>query len=113
MTGIKFKNWKSYVFAFLMSWIYFVIKIVSNRPAFTDEYGWMAYQPFNFFVIFCTLAIGNFLGLAKKTAEEQYYVSDKLLMCAVYSVKVTVAFSIVAIIYVYILGNKPSLLICL
>lgn len=113
MSGIKFNNWKSYIFAFLMSWIYFVIKIVSNRPAFTEEYGWMAYQPFNFFVIFCTLAIGNFLGLAKKAAEEKYDVSEKLLMCAVYSVKVTIVFSAVAIFYVYILGNKPNLFICL
>jgi len=107
------KSWYFYLFGFLVGWAMFVKKIVVAHPDFIEEYGWIAYQPFTFYVMICAYAMGNLYDLTKKAVEQKYDRLDEILLCVFWGVKVIIISVSVAIFYMYVLGGKPNLLICL
>ena len=107
------KSWHFYLLGFFMGWAMFAKRIVAAHPDFIEEYGWIAYQPFTVYVIICAYAIGNLSDLTKKAVEQKYDRLDEILLCVFWGVKVIIISVSVAIFYMYVLGGKPNLLICL
>lgn len=102
-----------YVVPFFMSWISFIKGIVVLHPEFVEEYGWLAYQPFTFFVLVVTFLSAKACKLGLKVVNKEITDSEANIQCCVLVIKVIVVVSLVTLFYVNVLGHKPNLLICL
>ncbi len=103
----------AHVLIFLTMWYCYIDGIVSKRPEFIEEYGWLAYQPFSFFPMVCFSLAETFIRLGPKWEKQGLNWIELRIKAAFLVIAYMFVVSIVALFYVHVLGRKPNLLICL
>lgn len=98
-----------YLYPFFFSWFAYCKVFLVAHPDFTDEYGWMAYQPFNFLVLVMSFGLMQFVKVGKKMRDKEIARWEGRKRCVIISMKLLITVMAGLAFYLIVLDGKPNL----